>query len=56
MQMNITCPKNSVNKMFCKPPVLKQIENENENKLIPEIGSPTVGANNYGMIKLQRIV
>jgi len=56
MQMNITYPKNSVNKMFCKPPVLKQLKNENENKLIPEIESSTVKANNYGMTKLQPIV
>lgn len=52
MKMNIAYPKNSVKKMFCKPPVLKPFKNENENKPTIEIESPTVEANNDGMILL----
>jgi len=48
--MNISYPKNSVNKMFCKPPVLKELKNENEYKLMPEIERPAVEAYTYGMI------
>jgi len=55
MKMNITCPKNSMNKMFCKLPVLKQLKNEKENKLMPETESLAVDANTYGMIILQCI-
>jgi len=50
--MNISCPNNSVNKMFCKPPVLNQLKNQNEYKLMPEIEHPAVEANTYGMIIL----
>ncbi|KAE9523788.1 hypothetical protein AGLY_015848 [Aphis glycines] len=34
--------ENSMNKMFCKPPLLKQFKKENENKLISEIKRPIV--------------
>ncbi|XP_008186844.1 uncharacterized protein LOC100570313 isoform X2 [Acyrthosiphon pisum] len=45
IRMNIAYPDNSVKKMFCKPPVLKPLKNEDENKL--EIESPTVESYNY---------
>jgi len=51
--MNIAYPNNSVKKMFCKPPVLKQLKNEDENKPSLEIYNPTVEA--YGMILLLRM-
>lgn len=54
MRMNIAYPNNSVKKMFCKPPVLKPLKNEEENK--QEIESPIEDSYNYGMILLQRLV
>jgi len=51
----MTC-ENSVNKMFCKPPLLKQFKKENENKLISEIKSPIVESYIYGMILLKMII
>lgn len=54
MRMNIAYPNNSVKKMFCKPPVLKQLNNEDENKPSLEIDSPTIEA--YGMILPLRMV
>ena len=56
IRMNITYPNHAVNKMFCKPPLLKQFEKKNENKLIPKIESPIVETYIYGMILLQRII
>jgi hypothetical protein len=56
MRMKITYPKNSVNKMFCKPPLLKQFKRENENILTPEIKSPIVKSYVYGMFLLQWII
>jgi len=50
MRMNIAYPNNSVKKMFCKPPVLKPLKNEEENK--QEIESPIEDSYNYGMILL----
>ncbi|XP_060846424.1 uncharacterized protein LOC132926100 [Rhopalosiphum padi] len=54
MRMKITYPKNSVNKMFCKPPLLKQFNRENENILTPEIMSPIVKSYVYEDDTMQR--
>lgn len=45
--------ENSENKMFCKPPLLKQFKKENENKLISEVKNIRNGFSEYGM--MQRI-
>lgn len=48
--------ENSMNKMFCKPPLLKQFKKENKNKLISEIKSPIIESYIYGMILLKMII
>jgi len=52
--MNITCPENSMNKMLCKPPLVKQFKKKSLNKLMPEIESARVETYICGMILLQR--
>ncbi|XP_025197434.1 uncharacterized protein LOC112596153, partial [Melanaphis sacchari] len=47
MRKKITYPKNSVNEMICKLPLLKQFKKENKNKPIPDIKSSIVEAYIY---------